>query len=131
MTFPTKKQTLQRMLDAYNAGTLGALKHVYAGGLGSYNTCVYSKGKRTCIVGSIFSPAQLAYIKRRRLMNEYGVYELAEHIGKKNIESVSGMSLRSLNTLQRHHDASDIKMVQAGTPGTPLYKALLNMIARA
>jgi putative SOS response-associated peptidase YedK len=88
-------------LDQYRKLKEKALK----GKLGAESThgCKYEAEGRNCAVGALFTTAQLNDIEERG-MNAYGVGGLACYVGKKNLEAVTGFTLRELAEMQCMHD---------------------------
>ena len=72
----------------------------------SGGACAYSSGTRRCAVGFMFSPEQLADIKRRDLNENTGIDTLVSAIGENNIEQVTGFTMDELKELQDEHDGS-------------------------
>lgn len=98
----TPLQAYQHVLVALEEGRLGAM----VGG-----SCVYRSigdrddgGNRYCSVGCLFSEAQLDDISRRGLNMGAIVEWLGNEIGVKNIETVTGLSIDALTTMQVQHD---------------------------
>lgn len=97
MNTPNKLKQYQRLLYAALNNKLGAM---------SGGACAYSSGTRRCAVGFMFSPEQLADIKRRDLNENTSVRQLAKMIGEDNIEQVTGFTMDELEELQDEHDGS-------------------------
>lgn len=93
---PSKLDQYRKLREKALQGKLGAE---------SDTGCVYSRGTRNCGVGALFSQAQIKDIKARSL-NNVPVSTLADEIGKKNLEAVTGFTLMELTKLQRFHDSS-------------------------
>lgn len=97
---PTREQSLKKILAyAKNPKTRFASRY-YTNGSGNH-----------CAVGTLFSKEQIQDIISRRL-NGADIEELAftvsgtdkTRIGKKNIEAVTGLTLRELTIIQRAND---------------------------
>lgn len=97
MNTPNKLKQYQRLLYAALNNKLGAM---------SNGACAYSSGTRRCSVGFMFSPEQLADIKRRDLNENTSISKLASVIGENNIEQVTGFTMDELEELQDEHDGS-------------------------
>lgn len=97
MNTPNKLKQYNRLLDAALNNKLGAM---------SGGACVYSSGTRRCAVGFMFSPEQLADIKRRGLNENTSIDTMASVIGEDNIEQVTGFTMDELEELQDEHDGS-------------------------
>lgn len=120
----TRKQAFTHMLTAYNAGTLGASKQMAYG-----DTCMYQVGTSTCIVGSLFNQEQLNSLKRRKL-NAEPISIVAERIGVKNIEFVTGLELYELKKLQGLHDDEAGNRIAKALKTTGLYKYLVSELKK-
>lgn len=57
-----------------------------------------------CAVGSLFSKEQLKDIRAQHANGSAILFLAQYHIGKRNIETVTGMKLKELEILQRIHD---------------------------
>jgi hypothetical protein len=93
---PDKLSQLRKLKDLYQKDRLGAFTAV---------SCVYQNGQKTCAVGALFNKAQLKDIRARGL-NSAPIEHLVQAIGKKNIEAVTGFSIRELDKMQDEHDIS-------------------------
>lgn len=81
---------------------------------------LYSSGNN-CAVGSLFSQEQLKDIQARHC-NELSISYLATAIGKRNIETVTGMKLKELEILQKIHDDTLMNhSPQAARDGVRIY----------
>lgn len=97
---PSKLDQYRKLKEKALQGKLGAESD--AG-------CMYAHGGRNCGVGALFSQAQIMDIKARDL-NNVPVSYLARDIGKKNLEAVTGFTLKELENLQCLHDSSAAKL---------------------
>ena len=97
MKTPNKLEQYKRLLDAALNNKLGAM---------SGGACAYLSGTRRCAVGFMFSPEQLADIKKRDLNENTSVRQLGKVIGENNIEQVTGFTMDELEELQDQHDGS-------------------------
>lgn len=70
--------------------------------------CMYAfrTGGKTvhCGVGALFTPAQIADLKKRDLNADTGIDRLADEIGVDNVVAATGLPMTSLRTLQNTHD---------------------------
>ena len=81
---------------------------------------LYESGNN-CAVGSLFSPKQLEEIDAKAF-NELSIGYLASEVGKKNIETVTGMKLKELELLQKIHDDTLANhSAQAARDGVRIY----------
>ena len=70
----------------------------------SFDNCQYQyPSGNNCAVGSLFSKAQLKNIQERNL-NSMSIGYATTAIGLKNIQTVTGMTLKELQKLQTIHD---------------------------
>jgi hypothetical protein len=60
-----------------------------------------------CGVGSLFDKKQLKWLKKEELNESSITYVAQGFVGKKNIETVTGMKLRELVHIQALHDHAD------------------------
>lgn len=114
LTTEGKIAAYEKVLKAVDDGIISP-RHNYAGA----TSCSYERKARgkvsRCAVGCLFTPKQIADVKRRRLNTSTGVYELAKHIGKANIEAVTGLPVARLSNLQDQHDAVGAGLITMGT----------------
>lgn len=118
-----KVTAYQHVLAMYKAKKLGAFS---SGG------CVYRDRNRRCAVGCFFNDAQLDDISKQRLNSSTSVSVLADRIGKKNIERVTGLDVATLMDLQLEHDNAcdyEIEEVRRGDLDTEFAKYLQRRIA--
>ena len=96
----TKRESLLHIIAQAEAGTISAKDKRDA----RFGQCayVYPSGNN-CAVGSLFSKEQLKDIERLEL-NEMSIDYVADKIGEKNIEAVTGMTMFELESLQKTHD---------------------------
>lgn len=100
----TRKQALTHIIEQFDAGLLGAsLK----------GACLYELERPGqpplhCGVGCLFNPAQIQDIKDRGQNYEtiYSVAKSTNGVGVRNVETVTGLLLEDLLTLQREHDTA-------------------------
>lgn len=92
----TKLAALEKVLEGIKSGTVNP---------SVMGACIYHDDVTylRCGVGILFNDAQIEDIKRRKL-NGASVSVLATTIGRRNIETVTGMSVDDLRTLQSKHD---------------------------
>ena len=125
----TRLQGLLAIQTAYTNQKLGAMNPVTG-------ACAYESEGRNCVVGCLFSNAQIVYLKTHRnfnasptdpvpFLNDWGVQCLAKdgNIGVKNLEYVTGFGLDELTTLQLMHDR-EWKTIQTGCMNTELHRYL-------
>lgn len=96
----TRKDAINHIIAQLDAGNLGAVNNLSA--------CSYSLKKsdgeyRYCAVGCLFNKVQLDDIALKGL-NSVNIGVLAEHIGRKNVEYVTGLSLEDAKRIQKEHD---------------------------
>ena len=93
---PTKLAAYKKVLSGIKSGIVDPEKMYF---------CQYREPATglQCGVGILFNDAQLNDILERGL-NEWSIRQLANVIGVKNIETVTGLSLKELDDLQTHHD---------------------------
>ena len=94
----TRLQAYKHVLAMFKAKRLGAYSS-------KDRSCAYRLDERRCAVGCFFTEAQLDDITERRLNIKAGVSQLAAIIGQKNIEHVTGLTLKELIDLQSYHDS--------------------------
>jgi len=95
VTKQTRLAAYKKIMTAIKAGVVRPSK--------MQSGCKYRKGARRCGVGALFSDAQLQDLQARGL-NHRVIRNVAEVIGVKNIEYVTGMSLAELHAVQNKHD---------------------------
>lgn len=97
----TREESLKHMLRQAKAGKIGPSPSDTEDYFCLYR---YSSGNN-CAVGSLFSHAQLTDIDRLGF-NESSVAMLAtlSDIGKRNLETVTGMKVKELHIIQKIHD---------------------------
>lgn len=98
----TREESLRHIVKRAKLKKIGPKTEREAAG----STCEYrySSGNN-CAVGSLFSKAQLLNIEAKG-ENESAILYLADSIGRKNIETVTGMRLKELEKLQDIHDTA-------------------------
>lgn len=94
----TRTESLKHIIKQAEAGKIGPIEN------DSQRLCLYQyESGNNCAVGALFSKAQLKDLKAKCL-GEMSIDYVSETIGKKNIEAVTGMSLKELQDLQSTHD---------------------------
>jgi len=101
----SKIESLQHIIEQAKKGTIGP--NVSKGD--PIGSCFYQyPSGNNCAVGSLFSQAQLKQINNTddswHSYNEESIAGLALRFGKKNVETVTGMSVPELTRLQHTHD---------------------------
>ncbi len=98
----TREESLRHIIKRAKLKKIGPKTEREAAG----STCEYRYASgNNCAVGSLFSKAQLMDIDARG-ENESAILYVADNIGRKNIEAVTGMSLKELESLQDIHDSA-------------------------
>ncbi len=113
----TREQALRHILSELIAGRLGANLHA---------ACAYeavTKGVvRHCGVGCLFNEAQIKSLKARGL-NEEPIDIVRDHIGKKNLETVTGLDMDELEYIQDVHD-NNYRTIQNSPKNSSFYHYL-------
>jgi hypothetical protein len=100
----SKIESLQHIIDQAKKGKIGPNVSKRDPAMSCFYQ--YPSGNH-CAIGSLFSEAQLKQINKGDSWedhNEESIVGLARHFGKKNVETVTGMSVEELSILQNTHD---------------------------
>ena len=111
---PSKLDQYRKLKRKALAGKLGAR---------SQQGCVYAHGGRNCAIGALFTQAQIKDIKECGL-NHFSIQCVSETIGRKNLEAVTGFTLKELTVMQHLHDASASLLITS--PQTTYFVDWLN-----
>lgn len=98
VTCRTRKESLMHIMDQARKGKIGPTEKD-----DQYDCSYRYPSGNCCAVGSLFSKQQLKDIKDRNL-NDTKVFLLASRVGESNITTVTGMTVRELDNIQRIHD---------------------------
>lgn len=100
----TRKQALTHIIEQFDAGLLGATIK----GMCLYELERPGQPALHCGVGCLFNPAQIQDIKDRGQNYEtiYSVAMSRDGVGVENVETVTGLLLEDLLTLQKEHDTA-------------------------
>jgi len=94
--------TLQNVLSLLKANKIGPTREQ---ALKGDKDCMYTyPNKNCCVVGAMFTDAQRQDIMNRGL-NAHSVFGLKNHIGRENLEFVTGLTHNELDALQGIHDS--------------------------
>lgn len=120
----TRYQALSHILGELVGGRLGAItapKH-QPWNEGCAYEAVINRQVKHCGVGCLFNDAQIRSIKSLGL-NRDDIGEVSGHIGVKNLETVTGLSMSELQHIQNLHDM-DWRTVQKDPKKSELYRYL-------
>jgi hypothetical protein len=125
----SKIESLQHIIDQAKQGKIGPNIDK-----GDFPNCTYQyPSGNHCAVGSLFSQAQLEAITAENEWseshNEESVGNLAIVFGETNIETVTGMTIEELGTIQRAHD--NALSAGFGTAQERVQKARQGVVAQA
>jgi hypothetical protein len=114
----TREESLRHIIKRAKLKKIGPKTEAEAAG--AYCCYLYESGNN-CAVGSLFSPKQLEEIDAKAF-NELSIGYLATEVGKRNIEEVTGMTLKELELLQKiHDDTLQNHTPQAARDGVRIY----------
>lgn len=97
----TREESLKRIVAQINAGKVGPRPEEMPKHSCEYR---YPSGNH-CAIGCLLSAEQLDYIAGHEL-NEMTASYAAKWIGKSNLETVTGMQMVELSTIQKIHDTN-------------------------
>ena len=121
VTCRTREESLKHIIKQAKAGKIGPKGSEWSSGSCHYK---YLSGNH-CAVGCLFSANQLKDIERRDF-NSTSIAMVAQEIGQKNIEAVTGMTVRELVKLQRLHDLAVERCPGLGSVRTSIGKAVID-----
>jgi hypothetical protein len=99
----TRVESLSHIIERAKKNKIG-IEH----GKGDDDSCQYLfKSGNNCGVGSLFDKNQLKWLKKQGLNDSSISYVAQGFVGKKNIETVTGMTLKELVHIQALHDHAD------------------------
>lgn len=121
----TRKQALKHILSELLGGRLGAAD--------KHSGCQYEAKVDGvivhCGVGCLFNPSQIRSLKQRGI-NGQDIESVAEKIGQKNLETVTGLCMDELEDIQGLHDG-EWEDIQKEPKKSDLFAYLKKELAKA